>query len=171
MRLVVFSLCFFSLCFYASESIIPSCDSVVRYIPVPFEPKTLHEAVRWGTVDQVQSFLYSGANPNEWDERGRTALHYAVCRSPVSDNEQPLDVHKIPILFALIFAGANYLVQDFWDYTSVDDALILGDVVSLVCFMSYGLFFHEETKKKYPVILKAEKAVNAYTLCEVILIA
>ena len=42
------------------------------------KPQNLSEAVRYGTVEQVCEFLWLRSSPNDCDQNGRTAMHYAV---------------------------------------------------------------------------------------------
>jgi cytohesin len=39
---------------------------------------TLHQAARDGHIEQVETLIRQGANPDARDEQGKTALHYAA---------------------------------------------------------------------------------------------
>ncbi len=109
-------------------------------------PKTLTEAVRWGTLEEVKMFLSCGWNPNASDKNGRTSMHFVIFRQ---------DNHAIFILQELLFAGGSLTVLDKNEATPVHEALTLGNKKALKIFIvSYGLVFDSLLTKKYPVIDK-----------------
>jgi hypothetical protein len=61
--------------------------------------RDLHAAAYDADADQVRAFLRSGADANEFDERGYTPLLWATFRGAVGD--------QIPVVLALAEAGAD----------------------------------------------------------------
>lgn len=107
----------------------------------------MNVSFRWGTLEQVKIFLSEQCNPNEWDENGRTAMHYAVLR----ENKD-----AIFILHALLAAGGNIFIQDSCEATVVDDALILDNKEALKVFIINCRLkiLDPALREKYPVIDK-----------------
>lgn len=125
----------------------------VSLLECPFHPQSLTEAVRWGTLDQVKSFLNYSWNPNEIDENGRTPMHYAILRR---------DAYGTFILQALMKKQGSIYVRDRFLATPVDDALELGNKDALKLFINYcGLnLSNPMLRKKYPVIDETFKELS-----------
>lgn len=76
-------------------------------------PKTLKNAVIKRDYASVKRLLNNGANPNEQDSEGLTALHYAA-----KDN-------RVFIASLLVQKGAYIMVKDNVGYTPLDYAVAL----------------------------------------------
>lgn len=74
--------------------------------------KTLKDAVIKRDYASVKRLLENGANPNEQDSEGLTALHFAA-----KDN-------RVVIANLLLHNGASIMIKDNEGHTSLDYALI-----------------------------------------------
>ena|SRR5258705_925129 len=65
-----------------------------------FEPKALHDAAQSGNIEEVRRLLVIGQQPNEFDDLGKTPLHYAA------------EHGYLEVMESLINTGANVNAHD-----------------------------------------------------------
>jgi len=98
---------------------------------VPKEVKTamltIHESIRAGDLAQVQKLLSHGVSPDTKDDKGISALHYAV------------GVNRLDILKALMDAKADPKVVDSQGNTLLHYAAGYGHVQTTDYFLQCGL--------------------------------
>lgn len=96
-----------------SERSAPSGRSTLEWAATPVT--TMHVAARYGTPAVVAILLEQGLDPNEVDQEGRSALHYAVY----------VDDHELQMVRKLVQLGVDPTIKDFLGQTSLSYALTL----------------------------------------------
>lgn len=56
---------------------------MIHRLPMPGDEESLHDAAQLGDRDLLQELLKHGADPNTFDEIGKTPLHYAAEREDI----------------------------------------------------------------------------------------